>query len=370
MDPNGSAGTARWGGAALAVLLVVAACGDGSGPLRISSGMGQQHFWTGHHMDSFADAIEAADPSLAFTRFYSGSLVTPGQELSALQHRIVHVAAPLLAPYHEGRFPLSEVTQLPTLDTTSEQITRAFQALLDSTRALDGEQTFYEYELASKELLGWPVGATSAYSLATTGAELRRPEDLKGLPIRAGSALHTMLLQELGATPVTMTSADSYEALSRDTVEGTILSVADWPSYSFEELLEYAIVGISMGHWESYLAITRETWDGFTGAQRELWERTAREIAMANARHIDRIEREVRERASAQGTRFVPLGELPPEMQSHLADAASRTWLRWIAQLEQAGHPGRAVALLWAELVREQGGRIPDGAADHLGIDP
>ncbi len=344
-------------------------CADSSETLRISSGMGQQHFWTGHHMETFADRIEAAGVGIEFSRFYSGSLVTPGQELNALENRIIDVAAPLLAPYNEGRFPLSDVTQLPTLDTTSVQITRAFQRLMDSERELSDGQTFYDYELGAKGIRGWPMGATSAYSLATTGAELTRPEDLEGLPVRAGSALHTMLLQELGATPVTMTSADSYEALSRNTVEGTILSVADWPSYSFQELLDYAIVGISMGHWESYLAVTEATWDAFTEAQRSAWDRIAREVAMANARHIDRAEVDVRERTSADGTTFVAMEALPQAMQRHLAGAASRAWIRWIEQLEADGHPARATALLWAELVREQGGALPAGAAEYLGVE-
>lgn len=356
--------------AALAVAALLAVgCADTDETLRISSGMGQQHFWTGHHMDGFADALEQADPSFRFSRFYSGSLVTPGQELNALQNGIIDVASPLLAPYHEGRFPLSDVTQLPTLHTTALQITQAFQALLDSERELADGRTFYEYELGGdKGLVAWPVGATSAYSLATTGAELRHPDDIAGMPIRAGSSLHTMLLQELGATPVTMTSADSYEALSRGTVEGTILSVADWPSYSFEELLDYAIIGISMGHWESYLAVSAATWNGFTEEQRRTWDRIAREMALTNARHIDEVENVVRERARGAGTRFVPMQELPADMQQHLARAAARTWIRWIERLETDGHPARATALLWAELIREQGGAIPPGAAEYLGI--
>lgn len=334
--------------------------------LRISSGIGQQHFWAGEHMDPFMEAIEAADIGIDFEAYYSGSLVTPGQELGGLQDGIIHVAAPLLAPYHEGRFPLSDVTQLPTLETTSELVTDALLELMDSDQELKDGKSFYEYELGDKGIRGWPVGATSAYSLATTGIELKEPSDIKGLPIRAGSPLHTILLEELGATPVTMTSADSYEALSRNTVEGTILSVADWPSYSFEDLLEYAITGISMGHWESYLSMTEETWQGLTEEQRETWDRIAREVAMENARYIDKREVTVRENTSADGTTFVEIDELSEEMQAHMSNAASQTWIRWIEQLEENGHPAKAAARQWAELIIERGGKIPEGAAEYL----
>lgn len=336
---------------------------------RISSGIGQQHFWAGEHMDPFMKAIEAADIGIDFEAYYSGSLVTPGQELDGLKDGIIHVAAPLLAPYHEGRFPLSDVTQLPTLETNSELVTDALLELMDSDNELKDGKSFYDYELGDKGIRGWPVGATAAYSLATTGIELSEPSDIEGLPIRAGSPLHTILLEELGATPVTMTSADSYEALSRNTVEGTILSVADWPSYSFQDLLEYAITGISMGHWESYLSMTEETWQGLTDEQRETWDRIAREIAMENARHIDRQEVKVREDTSADGTTFVEIDELSEGMQAHMSKAASQTWIRWIEQLEEDGHPAEAVARQWAELVKERGGKIPAGAEEYLNLD-
>jgi TRAP-type C4-dicarboxylate transport system substrate-binding protein len=336
--------------------------------LRISSGIGQQHFWVGEHMDPFADAIEEADIGIDFNRFYSGALITPGQELGGLRDGIASVAAPLLAPYHEGRFPLSDITQLPTLETSSELVTEALLELMDSDAELSNGKTFYDYELGDKDIRGWPVGATSAYSLATTGIELKEPSDLDGLPIRAGSPLHTILLEELGATPVTMTSADSYEALSRNTVEGTILSIADWPSYSFEELLEYAITGISMGHWESYLAVTEDTWQGFNDEQRKVWDRIAREVTLENARHIDRREIEVREKSAAAGITFVEIDELSASMEEHMSEAASRTWIRWIEQLENDGHPARSAAILWAELIEKRGGKIPEGAAEYLNL--
>ena len=86
-------------------------------PMTISAGLSRTHFWVGGYMDPFADAIEATT-GVTFTRFYAGELVSVGGELDALQNGVISVAAPMLAPYHEGRFPLSDVTQLPTYGPT------------------------------------------------------------------------------------------------------------------------------------------------------------------------------------------------------------------------------------------------------------
>ena len=362
-------------GLALAVAVgacatIVAGCAGGAGPatstaLTISAGLSRTHFWVGGYMDPFADAIEA-ESDLSFTRFYAGELVAVGGELDALESGVISVAAPMLAPYHEGRFPLSDVTQLPTYGTDSQLITRAFQRLLASEREVTEDATFYEYEIARKGLVAWGLGATGAYAISTTGDDLRSPDDFRGLPVRAGSALHTIVLERLGVTPVTMPAASAYEALSRGTIDGIILSIGDWVSYSLEELLTYTVTDVAIGHWQSYLAVTEETWNGLTADQRDIWERVAGAITTGNAAAIDEQDRAVRVQAQAEGATFVPVQELPAIMRDHIARAAADTWTQWIEQTEAAGHPARATARLWAELVVAEGGALPDGVSDSL----
>ena len=337
--------------------------------LTISAGLSQTHFWVGNYMDPFADAIEA-ETDLAFTRFYAGELVAVGGELDALQSGVISVAAPLLAPYHEGRFPLSDVTQLPTYGTDSRMITRAFQRLLASEVEVRAGKTFYDYEITDKGLVAWGLGATGAYAISTTGAELNRVEDFRGMPVRAGSALHTIVLERLGVTPVTMPAASAYEALSRGTIDGIILSIGDWVSYSLEELLTYTVTDVAIGHWQSYLAMTQRTWDGLTNEQRDSWARVADAVTTSNAEYIDEQDGAVRARALASGATFVPVQQLPVAMRDHIARAATETWIHWIEQTERNGHPARATAVLWAELVVAQGGTLPDGVANYLALEP
>lgn len=340
-----------------------------SGPLTISAGLSQTHFWVGSYMDPFADAIET-ETDLAFTRFYAGELVAVGGELDALESGVISVAAPLLAPYHEGRFPLSDVTQLPTYGTDSRLITRALERLLASETEVVGGKTFYDYEIADKGLVAWGLGATGAYAISTTGAELNSPADFRGMPVRAGSALHTIVLERLGVTPVTMPAASAYEALSRGTIDGIILSIGDWVSYSLEELLTYTVTDVAIGHWSSYLAVTERTWNGLTDAQRGAWDRVARSVTTRNAEQIDEQDQAVRDRAGAGGATFVSVQALPEAMRDHIARAATETWIQWIEQTEGDGHPARATAVLWAELVLAEGGTLPEGVADYLELGP
>lgn len=337
--------------------------------LIISSSLPQAHLWTGNHMVRFVEEMEKTSAGdVTFTAFSAGELTGVGRELDALQGGSIQVAAPLLAPYHEGAFPLSDVTQLPTYGTNSPMVTRAFQKLLDSDVALKDGKTFFEYEIGSKGIRAWAIGATSAYVISTVGAPPKEPADLKGVPLRAGSAIHTLVVNELGATPVTMPASNVYEALSRGTVNGLVLAISDWPAYSLEGLVKNSITDVSIGHWESYLAISDDAWNDLSDEGKAQFDETARKVALENADAWEARVETAAKTAAGQGATFTPVTDLSPEMQAFIANAAAQTWKTWIDKMEAAGHPGKATAALYAQIIRDEGGRLPEGVDAFLGL--
>lgn len=353
---------------ATALVAALAAGSSNAADLIISTGLGKPHLWVGAHMEPFADAIEkSSNGGVKFTRFYAGELVGVGKELDALTSGTIHVAAPLLAPYHEGRFPLSDVTQLPAYGTDSPMVTRAFQKMLDSDVALKDGKTFYQYEIADKGIRAWALGATAPYSISTVKKVLKEPADFNGTPLRAGSALHTIMLEKLGSTPVTLPGSQAFEAASRGTIEGLVIAISDWPSYSLEQLLRHSIVDVSIGHWESYLAISNEVWDQLTDEQKALFDKTAREVGTTNAEQWEARVKTVKDESIAKdGGEFTSINTLSQAMKDHIEKAAADTWVTWIEQTEANGHPAKAAAKLYAELIQAEGGTLPAGVADYL----
>lgn len=354
--------------AGIGALLMASAVLAQATELTISSGLPQTHNWVGHHMDPFMTEVEAATGgAVTFMPFYGGELVGIGRALDGLTSGTIDIAAPLLSPYHEGRFPLSDVTQLPTYGTDSHMVTRAFQNLLASDEELVDGKSFYQYEIADKNIHAWALGATPAYSISTTGQELTSVEDFGGLSMRAGSAIHTIVLEKLGATPVTMPATQAYEALSRGTLDGIVLAVSDWPTYSMDQVLSYTVTGVSIGHWESYLAISDMAWNQLSDDEKVAVDAAADKVTAANSDELERQNEANAETAAANyNARFVPIEELPQEVQEYIADALAQTWIQWIETTEASGHPARAAARLYARLILAEGGKLPEGVADYL----
>lgn len=330
--------------------------------LILSASLAKVHYNVEQYMDPFADALEAEmNGKIKFNRFYAGELAAPGRELDALEG-IIDVASPFLAPYHEGLFPLTDVTQLPILDTTSVMITKAFQKLMDSDVALKDGQTFTQLELEKRDLVAWPVGSSAGYVINTVDTEFETPDDFKGVPLRSGTAVMTLALKNLGFTPVLMPAAEAYESIMKNTINGSLLCVADWNSYRLEDLFRYSLTGINLGHFSMYMVTKQDTWDKLPADVQEAWDRIARETAIKNAEFIDnKGEVTMKDATEKFGTKFVNVDDLDPSVKQYINEAATKTWQQWIENVEAKGAPGKACAKLWAELIVAEGGRLPEG---------
>jgi len=348
----------------------VSASGDSEKPitLRISSGVGDKHCWTAGHMQPFADKVEERTKGrIKFQRFVAGELCKAGTELECLRGGSVDVAAPFLAPYHAGVFPLTDVTMLPVLNTTTVEASRAFQKLLESKDPLKDGKTFYQLEIESRGLIAWPLAPTESYVISTTGKRFNSVSDIKGTPIRGGARAHLVFIKELGATEVYMTGMDAYEAFSRGTIEGIVFSIPDWKSYGFTELIRYTVTGISLGHWPSYIAVTKKTWDKLPDDVKQIWNETAREMVMESSKYwISLKEPTIKESKEQFKAVFQDLSELDPGVQKAFSTAALNTWKTWIEEEEKKGNPAKATAKLWAQLIVQEGGVLPDGIEKYL----
>lgn len=86
--------------------------------------------------------------------------------------------------------------------------------------------------------------------------------------MRGGSTIHTIVINQFGATPVNMPAGRAHEAMSRGTVDGGVLTIPGWRAYAFQDVLKYIVTDVAIGHWQSYLAISDAAWNKLTPKQR------------------------------------------------------------------------------------------------------
>ncbi|MCF3592800.1 TRAP transporter substrate-binding protein [Rhodobacteraceae bacterium LMO-12] len=164
-------------------------------------------------IDVWADEVEAASNGrIKIDRFASMQL---GGKPPELIDQVIDGSLDItwnVLGYTPGRFPMTEVFELPYIVTDARAASSAFWQMM-------GEQ-FYEAEFQDVKMLGgWVHGPGVIHS----AEPVTSPSDFNGMKIRGASRQVNALLKELGATPVGMPIPSVPEALSKHVIDGATM---------------------------------------------------------------------------------------------------------------------------------------------------
>lgn len=241
--------------------------------------------------------------------------------------------------YTAGRFPLSQVVELPGLFETAEVGSCAFQKLYDSG-ALDAEYDNTHVLFVHTHGPG---------HLHTRSKPVTTLADLRGLRIRRPTAVIGRLLEELGAEPVGMPAPRIYEAIQRGTIDGYMLPWEAVKGFRLYEVSDhhtefgfYAlafVMTMNKARYEALPADLKAVIDANSGLE---W-------AIRAGRGYDEGDREGRAVTLANGA----LHQIAGEERAAWEAAAARSAEAYLAELEARGLPGRATHERFRALVAE-----------------
>ena len=234
-----------------------------------------------------------------------------------------------LPGYSPGRFPLTEVFELPFVCSDAVATSQALT-------------TFHRQWMRNEYRDTHPLvfHATAPGQIHTVDHQLRTLEDLKGLEVRAASQTVAAMLEALGAVPVGMPVPQVYEALARGVVEGAIVPWTIMRPFRLHEVTRYH-TEVGLGCTPFVLAMNRGRYEGLPADVRQLLDDST---GMALARRLGRIwqedEEAGREIARQRGHPIVPL----PEVERVRWRAATAPVVdAWVRKVDAMGHDGRAL---------------------------
>lgn len=180
-------------------------------------------------LQPFCDKIAAASKNRMKCQVFPAMQLggTPQDLYSQVEGGFVDIA--FLTPgYSPGRFPVSEVFDLPFMYSTAEQGARA---------AWDIYEKYGQKEWSSvKPLMFSP---SDPPQLHLKGKPINTIDDLKGLKVRSPSRLSGRMLSMFGAIPVGMPATQVGEALSKGVVDGALFPWEGVPSFKLQEMVKY-----------------------------------------------------------------------------------------------------------------------------------
>jgi TRAP-type C4-dicarboxylate transport system substrate-binding protein len=127
--------------------------------------------------------------------------------------------------YTPGRFPKSEVFELPFSTGKAEPASRAFQEYV---------QKYAMDEFKDVHLIAVHVHGPGLFH---SKDPINKLEDLKGMKVRGGSRIINIMLEQLGATPVGMPVTGVGEALSKGVIAATTIPWEVVPAFKVQQIV-------------------------------------------------------------------------------------------------------------------------------------
>ncbi|TYC64286.1 TRAP transporter substrate-binding protein [Rhodobacterales bacterium] len=197
--------------------------------LRYAHFMPAQSWQQSTMFEAWADAVDKeSDGELSVKIFPAQTLGKAPSGYDNAKNGVADIAWTVQG-YTAGRFPLSQIMELPGLFKTAEVGSCAFQKLYESG-ALDEEY---------KDTHVLFVHTHGPGQLHMGNEPVKALGDLKGLKLRRPTAVIGTLLGELGAEPVGLPAPAIYENLERGVIDGYMLTWESVEAFRLAELTKY-----------------------------------------------------------------------------------------------------------------------------------
>lgn len=234
--------------------------------------------------------------------------------------------------YTPGRYPRTEVFELPFMMTNGEAVSRAYWTLF--------EKEMKDTEFANLKVLGtWVHGA----GLFHSAEPLTSIDDMKGVKMRGGSRMVNKLLERLGATPIGMPVPAVPEALSKGVITATTIPWEVTTSLKVSELVsnhtefsDRALYTLTF-----VLAMNKARYEGLPDDLKKIIDdNSGLEFSAFAGRTQEEADAPARQLAVDRGNNIIVLdGEETARWEAKAAPVIEE----WVADMNEQGIDGQAL---------------------------
>ena len=294
-------------------------------------------------LDVWADKIEAeSDGRIEIQRFPAMQLGGKPPEL--IDQAIDGVADIVwtVAGYTPGRFPRTEVFELPFTMTNAEAMSRAYWEL--------AEETMMDEDFKQLKVLGlWVHGP----GLIHSKKPIESVGDLNGVKLRAPTRVTNGMFGSLGATPVGMPVPAVPEALSKGVIDATVIPWEVTGALKVNELVDnHTTFGDDSLYTTTFIfAMNKDRWDALPDDLKAIIDaNSGLEFSAFAGKQMQMDDEGPRQQAVDRGNNIITLS---PEQVAEWKAAAQPTTDAWIAEMDEKGMDGTGLRARALELIEQ-----------------
>lgn len=278
-----------------------------------------------------ACVLEESGGEVDFDYYPGGQISSTPELFRALQSRIADITM-IPIGYVSDELPLSGVSMLPGLGSSSVEIVNAY-----SKATKNG---LLSEEFASNDLMPLFVSAYPPYQMVSMGDKIEKISDFRGKVLRSAGGAMNLAISELGASPAEIPIGDTYVALERGTADGTISAFASIKPFSLDEIMSSMSRNGEFGTFANVFSMRLGDFEALPEVQQQVFldcgERTEEAMAQYLDGEVDQLVEEFTELG-------VEIYEFTPEDLAEINERLVVVQDGWVERLERRGLPAQRV---------------------------
>ncbi len=294
-----------------------------------------QHF-NNKLSEGYAKEIEKRTNGRAkITVFSGGTLVAADKTYSGIVTGIADMGMSCMA-YTRGKFPLSEVIDLPLGYKTGVAATKLINRFYEKFKPKEYDETEVMYFMAHSP--GIVHSKKPVYKL----------EDLKGQKIRC-TGLAAKVVGKLGGVPVAMPMGETYDAISRGVVDGSMAPQEALKGWRWGEVVNASTQSFGAGYSTGFFVVmNKQKWNSLPPDIQKVFREVNKEWADKNGTAWDYYDNESRDWMISIGKKVIPLSA---QENARWAALVQPLLGEYVENMKKQGLPGKeALDFCLAEL--------------------
>ncbi len=226
------------------------------------------------------------------TVFPGGTLTPADKCYDGVVKGISDIGFSVLA-YTRGKFPLTEVADLPLGMKTGLVATKMINDFYKKfkPREFDEVQVMY--------LHGHGPG------ILHSKKEVTKLEDVKGMKIRC-TGMAAKIVGALGATPVAMPMGETYDALSRGVVDGSMAPYEALQGWKWGEVVKYTVEDWGASYSTGmFVVMNKDKWNSLPADIQKIIEQVNEEYIEKQGKTWDEIEKAGKDFTVSRGNKII-----------------------------------------------------------------
>lgn len=283
-------------------------------------------------VDEFAKRTGGKDTMKVF---WGGSVAKVKEIPDALETGIGDIGD-IVVPYFQDKFLLNGIVTFFSPQPHSEiELGQKLIQWYEQYPQFDAEMKKYNLMI-----IGWrPLEDYGIMCIKP----INSPEDLKGLRIRSYGHALPRLIEQLGGTPVSMTTSDAYEALQRHILDCTPTGVTLARGWRFEEVAKYYVKVPLGANWGHFIAMNRDSFDALDDQTKAILVGLGKEYLVHYVNTLYRLTDEILDQWKKTGVKIMPF-PTAPFAKAVESDAVQKIRKDWVERASKSGLPAAQLA--------------------------